>query len=58
MATWGDSYVSDSVWMIRFGPWVNKVASQQKIAGDSLCNCIKLDFMEHFLLEAWNIHEK
>ena len=42
-ATTGDSYVSDNVWVIRFGLWVNKVASQEKINFDSLYNDITLD---------------
>ena len=40
-----DSTVSDNVWATRFGPRVNKVASQEKIMCDSLYNGIKLNFM-------------
>ena len=59
--TGGDSYASDNVWVIRFSPGVNKVTSQEKIACDCLCNCIKLDFTDcnvpqHFSWRFWEMH--
>ena len=45
-ATWGDSYMSDNVWAMRFDPGANKVTSQEKITGDSLYYGIKLDFID------------